>query len=342
MRRRPGFTLIELLVVIAIIAILIGLLLPAVQKVREAAARLKCQNNLQQLGLAMLAYHDSNQAFPPAFAKPSNYGWTVWILPYVEQNNVYVELNPLATTLSVNPVTAASLSLCICPSDTPSIVNPFFSGYAKSNYAVSEQVSDGGSAIPILSITDGTSNTIMIGERDTLHQVGALGGARHRHPCGGGGVRDRAAQLAAQHPLCRGDALLQRRHGRGLHPLRLVEPARRRGQIRLLRRFDPLPAHGHSHGHKPGNLQQADAVQLHVFQPVFRQRRQSRQQRRLLESVPEALGRRSLPYETAAIGVGQAEPAALSEQTIRTGWVSERQPVLGGIRAGRPHQGRRA
>jgi prepilin-type processing-associated H-X9-DG protein len=126
----------------------------------------------------MLAYHDSNQAFPPAFAKPSNYGWTVWILPYVEQNNVYVELNPLATTLSVNPVTAASLSLCICPSDTPSIVNPFFSGCGKSNYAVSEQVSDGGSAIPILSITDGTSNTIMIGERDTLHQVGALWAGR--------------------------------------------------------------------------------------------------------------------------------------------------------------------
>jgi prepilin-type N-terminal cleavage/methylation domain-containing protein/prepilin-type processing-associated H-X9-DG protein len=184
--RRLGFTLIELLVVIAIIAILIGLLLPAVQKVRDAAARLKCENNLKQLGLAMHMYHDSYGYFPASFSKnppqlQNNWGWLASLLPYVEQAPLYANLNTNTVAFGANAYTTGTVPpIYLCPADpaASTVANPYFSGYARTNYLVSEQVSDGGSKYNLSVISDGLSNTIMVGERDGTTQVAGIWAGR--------------------------------------------------------------------------------------------------------------------------------------------------------------------
>ena len=210
--RRQAFTLIELLVVIAIIAILIGLLVPAVQKVREAAARTQCINNLKQLGVALHAFHDVNKRLPPGCARDAqpfgtmasgqDWGssWKVYILPYIEQGNIFNKWQfsgssgfNNANNYSIAGYNNLTIPVYRCPSSSlpdfhsyqnPGSINSMVSSYtgiagsfnlgysdpAGYNNAGNGAVSGAGVLFPnskvrLTDISDGTSNTIMVGEQ---------------------------------------------------------------------------------------------------------------------------------------------------------------------------------
>jgi prepilin-type N-terminal cleavage/methylation domain-containing protein len=194
-RRWRGFTLIELLVVIAIIAILIGLLVPAVQKVREAAARIQCANNLKQLGLAAHNHQGEKGYLPPMYATSTfngnPYGGNCFwfLLPFVEQDNIFknsanggfygwFDGPPSVNTGDPRAPEAQILKVFLCPSDPKNGPGaPWVNGWAYCNYVANYQVfanpqtwdTTWKARIPA-SFPDGTSNTILFAEKLTVCQ----------------------------------------------------------------------------------------------------------------------------------------------------------------------------
>jgi prepilin-type N-terminal cleavage/methylation domain-containing protein/prepilin-type processing-associated H-X9-DG protein len=209
-KNRPGFTLLELLVVIAIIAVLIGLLLPAVQKVREAASRSTCQNNLKQIGIALHSYHDRLGAYPPGYFDvatwPNNdagpgWGWASFLLADLEQETLQTQIalnqNVGSATAPIPTVRATFLKVLWCPSDQQLFSFTATDGgsnswmLAQGSYVAcngNDGVDDnttpphtgafirGTRGFRAADIRDGLSNTFFIGERSTTMSLSTWAG----------------------------------------------------------------------------------------------------------------------------------------------------------------------
>ena len=190
-KRRSAFTLVELLVVIAIIGILIAMLLPAVQAVREAARRTECQNHLKQLGLAALNFESAQMKFPPGVVDDDDNlqdalhtGW-VFLLPYFEQDNVAAQYDMSESWISTTnlPVAQLSIETLQCPSNPSLFEQTGKIEGTKCDYAMSkgptaalfEDTPEGmfgiNQQVKIGAVTDGTSNTFLIGEAASNDQT---------------------------------------------------------------------------------------------------------------------------------------------------------------------------
>jgi prepilin-type N-terminal cleavage/methylation domain-containing protein/prepilin-type processing-associated H-X9-DG protein len=231
MNKRTAMTLIELLVTLAIIAVLIALLLPAVQKVRDAAARVQCANQLHQIGLATHAWHDAHGAFPPGYvAWPSTdplatspgWGWAAFLLPFVEQDALFrqIDFNRPIEDPS-NTARGTVVRLYLCPAD-PGVPDTFpitdASGQevaeaAPTSYAAcygsgeldeipgpTEGVFFRNSQVRLTDVTDGTSTTILIGDRAWSHAMAPWAGAVCRGIVRGGPLNPWRSSPEAAYP----------------------------------------------------------------------------------------------------------------------------------------------
>jgi prepilin-type N-terminal cleavage/methylation domain-containing protein/prepilin-type processing-associated H-X9-DG protein len=172
MKKRPGFSLFELLTVLALLGLLFALLLPAVQKVRQAANRVQSANNLKQFALACHNYHDTYRFFPPG-VDSNGFSAVAHLLPFIEQDNLYkqIDFNKPMTDNANAAVAGAILKICLNPQDpVPNVrkdrgaTNYLFSAGTKPTLEDNDGIFFQNSKINFAKITDGTSNTFMIAE----------------------------------------------------------------------------------------------------------------------------------------------------------------------------------